>query len=94
MAILEHCHEFLIPGDASPLHAEDVEEVVVEALGLALFVGGVFPVACERCSASADLVPGESHGFPVTSSILALVVALVGYLGCRAVGILQRFGWV
>ena len=38
------------------LDAENLEKVVVERLGLALFIGGVLPLFCKRSGTSANLV--------------------------------------
>ena len=54
-------HVFFVAGHAPPPHAEDMEEVVVEGLRLALLVGRVAPLACESRGARADLVPGKAH---------------------------------
>ena len=50
-----------VAGDGALPDAEDVEELVVEALGFALLVRGVGPFARERGGSSPDLVPGEPH---------------------------------
>ncbi|WBT05848.1 hypothetical protein PFY01_14200 [Brevundimonas vesicularis] len=48
-------------GDQAALDAEDLEKVVVKALGFATFVTGVGPLACEVRRASAYLVPTQTH---------------------------------
>ena len=46
--------------------AEDLEELVVEALGLALLVRGIRPLASEIGRSGADLVPGQAHDLSVS----------------------------
>ena len=52
---------FFVARDGAPPDAEDLEEVVVETLRLALLVGGVGPLAREPGGPRADLVPGQPH---------------------------------
>ena len=59
--VIEPLHPLLVAGDGLPALPEDAEEVVVEALGLALLVTGVRPLPGEGRGADADLVPGEAH---------------------------------
>ena len=47
----------LVPSDASSADVEDLEELVVEALGVLLLVGGVVPLVRERGGAGADFIP-------------------------------------
>ena len=51
-------------GDAAALDAEDVEEVVPEALRLGALRGLALPLARERDRARLDLVPGQRHVRP------------------------------
>ena len=67
--VVEPVDVLLVPGDGTALDAEDLEERVVEALGLALLVRGVGPLAGEVAGAGADLVPGKPHRRrPLTSA--------------------------
>ena len=50
----------LVACDGSAADIEDLEEIVVEALSLALFVGRVPPFICEGRGAYAYLVPGQN----------------------------------
>ena len=59
--VVELLHPLLIAGHRLPAHAEDAEEVVVEALGLAFLVSGVRPLLGEGCCSNSDLIPGEAH---------------------------------
>jgi len=59
--VVEALDVFLVAGDGAPPNAEDVEELVVEALGLALLVGGVSSLAREVGGARPDLVPRKPH---------------------------------
>ena len=59
--VVEPLDALLVPGDGAALDAEDLEERIVEALGLALLVRGVGPLAGEVAGAGADLVPGKPH---------------------------------
>ena len=56
-AIAQFGDMFLVACDGSPSNAEHLEEVVVEALCLALLVSRVLPVMREGGGAGADLVP-------------------------------------
>ena len=49
-----HCHRY------SPLF-EDLEELVVERLGVHAFVVLAMPIPGEGGGAAADLVPGKAH---------------------------------
>ena len=61
-AIVELCADVsLVARDAAPLNAEYFEEGVIEALRVALFVGGVAPLAGEGGGAGPDLVPRQPH---------------------------------
>jgi len=60
-----------VAGDGAALDAEDVEEVVVEALRLALFVMGGLPVLAEGAGAALYLIPTEPHASPFAVSMLA-----------------------
>ena len=51
----------LVAGDGLAADIEDLEEVVVEALRLALLVGRVPPLLREGRGAHADLVPRQAH---------------------------------
>ena len=59
--VVELPHVLLVAGHGLPAHPEDAEEVVVEALGLALLVVGVRPLPGEGRRSDADLVPGQAH---------------------------------
>ena len=60
-SVVEPLDVLLVPRHGAPPHAEDIEELVVEALSFALFVRGVSPFAGEVSCPRADLVPGEPH---------------------------------
>ena len=56
--VVEPSDVFFVPRNGAPPDAEDLEEVVVEALGLALLVRGVGPLAGKGSGSRPDLVPG------------------------------------
>ena len=55
----------LVAGYRAPPDAENLEEIIVEALRLALLVRGVGPFADEFGGARTNLVPGQAHGLKV-----------------------------
>ena len=55
--VVEPGDMLLVAGDGPAAHIEDLEEVVVEALRLALLVGSVPPLRCEGRGAYTHLVP-------------------------------------
>ena len=57
VAVVELLDVGLVARDASSAHAEDLEEIVVEALRVALLVRGVAPLVRERGGAGADFIP-------------------------------------
>ena len=59
--VVEPLDAFLVPRHVAAALAEDLEEVVVEALGLALLVRGVGPFTGEAGGPRADLVPRKPH---------------------------------
>ena len=59
--VVEPLDVLLVARDGAPPHPEDLEELVIEALRLALLAGGVPPPLGERRGAGAHLVPRQSH---------------------------------
>ena len=64
--VVEPLDAFLVPRHVAAALAEDLEELVVEALGLALLVRGIRPLASEIGRSGADLVPGQAHDLSVS----------------------------
>lgn len=60
-AAVELLNMLLVSRDGSPLDTEDREEVVVEALRFALFVGCALPLLGEAGCTAANLVPRKTH---------------------------------
>ena len=61
-AVIQLRHVRLIARDGAALDSEYPEEVVVEALRLALLVGRLPPLVGEGGGTDANLVPGQAHG--------------------------------
>ena len=59
--VVQLAHMLLVARDGTALHPEDLEEVVVEALRLALLVGRVGPRVRKFCRPHANFVPGQPH---------------------------------
>ena len=57
----------LIARHAAPPDPEDFEEVVVKAVGLALFIGRVLPLFGKCGGTGADFVPRELHCVSLTA---------------------------
>ena len=61
MLVVQLAYMLLVAGNAASLNAEDVEEIVVETLRFALFVGGVLPFLGECCGPRTYFVPRKPH---------------------------------
>ena len=61
VGIIQPPHVLLIARDGAALDAEDMEELVIETLRLALFIRRILPSPGEPRRAHAHLVPGEAH---------------------------------
>ena len=57
MLVVQHVYMLLVAGNGPSPNAEDVEEIVVEALRFALFVSSVLPVLGKPCGSRAYFVP-------------------------------------
>ena len=60
----------LVAGYRAPPDAENIEELVVEALRLALLVRRVPPLVGESGGTGTNFVPGQAHGLKVFHKVL------------------------
>ena len=75
-AVVELRDVLFVARHAAAAHAEDLEEVVVEALRLALLVCAVSPLIGERGGTDTDFVPRQSHQMEVASIGLKCCVSI------------------
>ena len=76
-AVVELRDVLFVARHAAAAHAEDLEEVVVEALRFALLVRGIPPITGERGRADTDFVPRQSHQMEVASIRLKCTVPIL-----------------
>jgi hypothetical protein len=59
--VVQQFDALLIGGDGLALDAENLEEIIVEALGFTLFIMGVLPFLRKRLGAPFDFIPAQTH---------------------------------